>query len=151
MKIRPFNMLSPDMHRAHQQLQQLLDEHLPDEIESELRQLVVSSFESESYQGNRSGKWAPRCAGTRRNQGRKLLVDSGDLIKSYDTEKNGRDISIGSDLVYAQVHNEGLRAGSGAGFQMPRRQHMPEPGEPVRELEEAIGRWLDKKMSEIFD
>jgi phage gpG-like protein len=47
--------------------------------------------------------------------------------------------------VYAKVHNEGLRAGRGAGFTMPRRQFMG----MHNKLNSAIIKALEKRLSTI--
>jgi phage gpG-like protein len=39
---------------------------------------------------------------------------------------------------YARVHNEGLRAGRGRGFQMPRRQFIGESKELTKKVEDII-------------
>ena len=56
---------------------------------------------------------------------------------------------IGSNKVYARVHNEGLRAGRGAGFIMPKRQFMgihPELNDIIiKELERKLKQMLNAK------
>jgi phage gpG-like protein len=53
---------------------------------------------------------------------RKILTgETGDLGDSISYEKENRDVAIKSDKIYAQVHNEGLKAGRGKGFMMPKR------------------------------
>ena len=50
------------------------------------------------------------------------------------------------DVVYAKVHNEGLRAGRGLGFQMPKRQFMGQ----TRKLGEIQRRVIDKTIDKIW-
>ena len=50
------------------------------------------------------------------------------------------------DVVYAKVHNEGLRAGRGLGFQMPKRQFMGQ----TRKLGEIQMRVIDKTIDKIW-
>jgi phage gpG-like protein len=35
-------------------------------------------------------------------------------------------VTVGTEVPYAAIHNEGLRAGRGKGFKMPKRQFMGE-------------------------
>ena len=50
------------------------------------------------------------------------------------------------DVAYAQVHNEGLRAGRGIGFQMPKRQFMGQ----TKKLGEIQRRVIDKTIDKIW-
>ena len=52
---------------------------------------------------------------------------------------------FGSKEPYGRVHNEGLRAGRGAGFTMPRRQFMGEHPE----LNDLIIKKLEEKLNQI--
>lgn len=59
-----------------------------------------------------------------------LMLRSGALMNSIRASQitpEGVTFSAGNDKVaYAQVHNEGGRAGRGKGFMMPKRQFMGE-------------------------
>ncbi len=56
---------------------------------------------------------------------RKILTgDTGDLGRSLQAEYGKGTVTIFSDKIYAKVHNEGLHAGRGAGFTMPKRQFL---------------------------
>jgi phage gpG-like protein len=59
------------------------------------------------------------------NTGRALLIKSGRLRRSIRITEAGIDyVKVGSDVPYAQVHNDGLKAGRGKGFIMPKRKFM---------------------------
>lgn len=62
-----------------------------------------------------------------KDKGRALLVKSGTL-KRHALKGRVRDDSVEFvfPLEYERVHNEGLRAGRGKGFQMPKRQFVGE-------------------------
>ncbi|GHT04846.1 hypothetical protein AGMMS49525_11590 [Bacteroidia bacterium] len=88
---------------------------------------------------------------------RKILTGAtGDLGRSIKVKSasNGQVI-IWTDPVkfthskepYGRVHNEGLRAGRGAGFTMPQRQFI---GDHPK-LREAIITELDRKLHEIIN
>jgi len=44
-----------------------------------------------------------------RNQKRKILTDTGDLRKSITTDIRGMTVEVGTDLDYAEPHNEGFK------------------------------------------
>lgn len=85
---------------------------------------------------------------------RKILTgDTGDLGRSIEIReaKNGsvtiwtNPSAFGSKEPYGRVHNEGLRAGRGSGFTMPRRQFMGEDPE----LDALIVSKLEEKLKQI--
>ena len=79
---------------------------------------------------------------------RKILTgDTGDLGRSVENAKYtiGKATII-SDLPYSAVHNEGLRAGRGRGFKMPKRQFMGDSDE----LHQKTKKELIKKLNTII-
>lgn len=85
---------------------------------------------------------------------RKILTgDTGDLGRSIEIREaaNGtvtiwtNPSAFGSKQPYGRVHNEGLHAGRGSGFTMPRRQFMGEH----QELNELIVKKLEEKLNQI--
>lgn len=62
---------------------------------------------------------------SRDNEGRAILVKTGNLKRSLTYRKIGRySVRIESNVPYAKVHNEGLRSGRGKGFTMPERKFV---------------------------
>lgn len=62
---------------------------------------------------------------SRDNEGRAILVKTGNLKRSLKYRKIGKySVRIESNVPYANVHNEGLRSGRGRGFTMPERQFV---------------------------
>ena len=85
---------------------------------------------------------------------RKILTgDTGDLGRSIEIKSvsNGQVViwtapsAFGSREPYGRVHNEGLRAGRGKGFIMPKRQFMGES----EELNALIISEIERKLKEI--
>ena len=78
------------------------------------------------------------------------MVDSAALMNSIRTASATATRVVwaaGNDKVaYAQVHNEGGRAGRGAGFDMPQRQFMGQ----ADELETQIGGRIQTYLQKIF-
>ena len=74
-----------------------------------------------------AGSWKPR---KRSDFGRAILVQSGTLRRDIKRRQTswGRTVVSTSQLTedYAAVHNRGLRAGRGRGFQMPKREFIGE-------------------------
>jgi phage virion morphogenesis protein len=91
--------------------------------------------------------WKPRKPNAKRNRGRAILVDTGDLRRSIKViRKTTREIRIGSDPVYAKVHNYGLRAGRGRGFKMPKRKFMGNS----KSLENAMRKKINSEIAKAF-
>ena len=106
------------------------------------------AFRKKAFDGK---PWTPAKidqAGKRRRGS--LMVDSAALMNSIRTaEATATRVvwAAGNDKVaYAQVHNEGGRAGRGAGFDMPQRRFMGQS----TELEEQIDRRIQPYMQKIF-
>lgn len=85
---------------------------------------------------------------------RKILTgDTGDLARSIEIKSvsNGQVViwtapnAFASKEPYGRVHNEGLRAGRGKGFIMPKRQFMG----PSDELNKLIISEINRKLNQI--
>lgn len=127
------------------------------------------SYFKKNFQNEAWGrvKWKEvqrRTSGTRANQyaakhhpartSRKILTgDTGDLARSIEIKsvENGKVViwtapnAFGSKEPYGRVHNEGLRAGRGSGFIMPKRQFIGES----EELNALIMSELERKLKQI--
>lgn len=106
------------------------------------------TFRKKEFDGK---KWAE--AEVDKSEKRKrgsLMVESTALMNSVRVAEATPDLvkwAAGNDKVpYAQVHNEGGRAGRGAGFDMPLRQFMGES----EELEEKITKRVDAYFNSLF-
>jgi phage gpG-like protein len=84
-----------------------------------------------------SGKGKPR------DQTRPILSDTGDLKDSIRYEKAGDSVHIGSDLPYAQPHNEGT-SGTGRGNNSPKRQVIGKSVELETQIKAKIQRDLKR-------
>ncbi len=116
------------------------------------------NFQKESFEGKPWKEVQRRTPGTsayRYNKEhhpkrliRKILTgDTGDLGRSIKAKYDKASVTIFSDNnIYAKVHNEGLRAGRGAGFIMPRRQFL---GDSPK-LREQINEQISDKIKELF-
>lgn len=128
-----------------------------------------SSWDKEGFVDKALRRWPPRSepknkfkkkGGYRKsykrwqakNKGRKTLVShrtdtkGGHLKDSIVYRIAGTRVIFYTDKPYAQVHNEGGKAGRGIGFNMKKRQYMG----PSQALDMNIKRKLDKRMDQIF-
>lgn len=146
--------LGSDFNSASQKVRELITVKLPNHTEMKAQDIVDSSFQAEQYKDAGTSKWKGRKKeeqpGKERTQRRGLLEKSGDMIASTIAERRGDEVVIGSDTVYAKVHNEGLRSGRGKGFDMPKRQFMPIPGESNKTLDNAMDKFMDEELDKIF-
>lgn len=67
-----------------------------------------------------------------------LMSGRNHLYNSIDYRVSNGEVVIENRVPYAAVHNEGLRAGRGKGFQMPRRQFIGKSKELTAEIEKMI-------------
>lgn len=127
---------------------------LPYNVSEELQEFTEENFRKEEFQDKSSTKWSARKndreSGKVRKERRGLLVESSYMKNSIETEVRGMDVSIGINdpavAEYAKVHNEGLKAGRGAGFNMPKRQFLGESAV----LDGRIEKLVDDKLDKIF-
>jgi phage gpG-like protein len=125
--------------------------------EQEIRKMVVvmgtdalnhyeQSFRNQGFTNEVLEKWKPRkgeinfaggiALGRKRERGsRGVLVKTGKLSRSLKKAPVGRyAVRISSNFIYANVHNDGLMAGRGRGFKMPKRQMVGYSGKLNRKL-----------------
>lgn len=111
-------------------------------------------FINEGFTNNGLHKWKevkrrqnPKIKGAAAS--RKILTGkTGDLGRSIKFKNAGKGtIIILGDSPYAAVHNEGLKAGRGKGFIMPKRQFIGES----EELNKEIDNKLNLKITKILD
>ena len=84
-----------------------------------------------------------------------LTGDTGDLGRSIEIKEQRQDRvtvwtappAFGSKEPYGKAHNEGLRAGRGGGFIMPKRQFMGE----TKALNERIIKELKEQLQRLMN
>ena len=83
--------------------------------------------------------YKPRKRGSRRNAGRRILIDSGRLYRSIQVKRRSmRSVTIGTDVPYASYHNEGIEG------RLPKRQFIGNSKTLESKLEKEIVKELDK-------
>ena len=83
--------------------------------------------------------WSPAYAGSR-HRGQSLLVAEGHLRDSIAWEVQGDQVSVGSNIVYAAIHNFGGEAGRGS--QIPQRQYLGLSEADETELNAELTTWI---------
>ena len=133
----------------------------------------VKSFRNQGFEDDSIQRWQPRkneisggIARVRRKSlgSRAILVKTGDLRRSVRViSKSYRSIVVGSDLPYAQIHNDGKRTGYAyvkphkrsdgsnvSGFsrklRMPKRQFIGHSNKLIRQLRAK----LDSRIVNVF-
>lgn len=115
---------------------------------TEAKNHFVRSFRNQGFTDQSLQRWQARKRVDRGVRGnRAILVKSGDLRRSIRiVSKTLTSVTIGSDLPYAKVHNDGLRAGRGRGFKMPKRQFIGYSSA----LSISLQRKLDNRIQKVF-
>ncbi len=76
-----------------------------------------------------------------------LLSGRNHLYSSIKYTPGNAKVTLTNDVPYAKVHNEGLRAGRGKGFKMPKRQFMGES----KELNRKVLRLIEDEIKKILN
>lgn len=124
---------------------------LPRVLANETKNYFVGEFNKQQWDGKRwlDPKRKQKTTGSSRNQSA-TLVQSGTLRRAVINSLQQATFKLihfeVKDVGYAKVHNEGLRAGRGIGFQMPKRQFMGQ----TKKLGEIQRRVIDKTIDTIW-
>lgn len=129
-----------------------LERKIPIKIAAVSVEHFKENFDKEGFVDNSLTKWEE----VKRRQSDKvkgasstrriLTGKTGNLGRSIQYSIGRGTILIHSDLPYAEVHNEGLRAGRGKGFTMPKRQFIGDS----KELEDKIKSIIEQELDKIL-
>jgi len=124
------------------------------EVGNTAKNFFVENFRKQGFDDKTVQRWKPRKRTTYRTKSgrivndttRAILVKEGDLRRSIIRVPNraAMSVKIQTDLIYAKVHNEGLRAGRGKGFIMPKRQFIGDSYNLNEKVKAVIVKRLDK-------
>lgn len=137
------------LQQQEEELVMAISHDLPVTIGKKAVDLFTENFQKEGFQDNGVKPWKEVQRRARKARGaagsRKILTGkTGDLGRSIKYEVNSPgEVTVFSDVIYADVHNQGLRAGRGAGFQMPQRQFIGESADLDRIIKEEIEKTLN--------
>lgn len=150
-----FDQFQREISAKKHELNKLLLKDLPIIIGKEAKDIFGENFVKQAWgrkpwaevqrrtSGTKANTWARkhRPAQTTRDI---LAGDTGDLRRSLEYNATTGKVTISSALVYAAVHNFGLRAGRGKGFIMPQRQFIGDDPELIKRIHEKINEKLEK-------
>jgi phage gpG-like protein len=110
---------------------------MPIKVANATKNYFIQNFTNQSFDGKAWQEVQRRISGTNANKyakpsskTRSILIQSGKLRRAVSTSLRLATFDKieflidGGTIPYAQVHNDGGRAGRGAGFQMPKRQYI---------------------------
>ena len=144
-----------EINRLKNEFKDLFDKHGPTIAGKTAVSFFKKNFQNEAW-GRVKWQEVKRRTAARNHPSRttrKILTgDTGDLARSIEVKY----VSKGEVVVwtapsafakepYGRVHNEGLRAGRGSGFIMPKRQFMGES----EELNDLIISEIERKLKQI--
>lgn len=82
---------------------------LPPKVGEVVVRFSNQRFNEESWVDGKTEPWPRRKAGTKRDKGRRMLVDTGRLRRSIRIFRTTEDtVAVGSDVPYASAHNDGF-------------------------------------------
>ena len=110
-------------------------------VESQTRRRL--SEDKESPDGSPWPGWSSSYAATRRT-GQKLLESEGGLIDSIESYVTGNSVKIGSNLVYAAIHQSG---GEDVGMAIPARPYLGLSSDDQDEIAEIVEDWLAEQVA----
>lgn len=104
-------------------------------VESASRRRI--QIEKQSPDGTAWPKWSKRYAKTR-HSGQSLLSSEGYLLDSIQHEVDGDDLLVGSNLIYAAIHQKGGKAGRKHKAIIPAREYIGISKQDKRDIEKPF-------------
>lgn len=147
MKFNEAAKIIKDMEKSAKAISEMVDVMGVMAINHYKKSFINGGFTDEGFVAWQKRKREDRGRYAKNAGSRAVLVKTGKLKRSLVAKKFGRyAVRITSNVNYANVHNEGLRAGRGKGFTMPKRQFVGYSGM----LSAKIELRLRNKIQRIF-
>ncbi len=155
---RDFSQFGSDMQRLAEQGKKMIEDDIPRAAAVIGKNFFQSSWEKQGFEDNGVKPWKKRKApkaGTKAykrfiaREGRPILYsnandkDGTHLKDSIKGRASKNKVVFSTDKVYAQVHNEGGKAGRGSGFTMPKREFMGKSKALDKKIEAKIDKMVD--------
>lgn len=116
-------------------------------VESQTRRRI--SDEKESPEGGPWQVWSERYQRTRKGD-KSLLMDSGDLHDLLTHNPLGGDaVEVGSDRIYAAIHQFGGQAGRRGSATIPARPYLGLSEGNLDDLARLVDDWADRQMEAL--
>ncbi len=113
-------------------------------VESQTRERIGS--ERTAPDGTAWPAWAAVTA-ARRHSGQSLLQASGTLIDSLHYVVDGDEVTVGSGMVYAAIHQFGGEAGRGRKVKIPARPYLGISAQNEADLMETIEDYIHRQIT----
>lgn len=108
--------------------------------------LILRSIDQNFQAGGRPKKWKPRSPkyGARmRARGKtKVLIVNGDLMNSVTAQTKNDTLLVGSNLIYARIHQKGGQAGKNLSATIPARPFLVAQETDTRRLTKMFANWV---------
>lgn len=132
-----------------------LIKRLPGIAKVEGLNFIHDNFDKEGFEDKPGSikKWEKRKKetgkGKKKRPGRQILIDSGKLRRSWDSETKTTETTteFTSSLPYAEPHNDGGRSGRPPGFEMPERKMIGDSEALTKRIETKF----DRMVEQIFN
>lgn len=145
------------IRKLQQQAQKAMEAALTDMLIT-AQNHFTENFRKQGFDDRIVEKWQPRKRQFYRTKGGRRVDDStrgiligkgtGTLRRSLRRLKTSRYSGIiyvtGNATEYAKVHNDGLRAGRGIGFKMPKRQFVGHSYNMFQKIDRKVRQRLDR-------
>jgi len=123
----------------------------------EIGELLVTSITKNFEVGGRysvpgtwrggSNKWQPLSPATlKRKRGNKILIETTNLLNSINWQADIDSVEVGSNRVYAAIHQFGGKAGRGRKVTIPARPYLVVQQENLDEITDILGDYLLGKI-----
>ena len=144
-----------DLQRKLKKVQTYLKRDVKKIIGVEAVNFYKKSFRDEGFTDRSPTKWKevkrrdnPKTKGAAKT--RKILSgETKQLSDSIDHKVTSNGVSITSDSVYAEIHNEGGKAGRNRSAEIPKRQFIGKSEELNKNLETEIESDLTKILNDV--
>ena len=111
----------------------------------------TENFRKQGFDDRSVEKWKPRKRTERSRAGQRgILIGKGtgvlrrSIAKRKTSKYSGLIFIIGNANRYAKVHNDGLRAGRGKGFIMPKRQFIGDSYNMFQKIDRKVKQRLER-------
>lgn len=121
-----------------------------DVIAVEAERIHAENFRAEAFIDEPVDKWPARKKSDKNKAKRALLVKTG-TMKGHALKGRTRQgaVEFVFPLEYEKVHNEGLQAGRGKGFKMPKRQFVGESKVLTKRIQKKAETLITTHLKEI--
>jgi phage gpG-like protein len=143
-----------DLIAKLEKVQLYLENDLKDDVGIQAKNHFKKSFRDEGFTDNKLSKWKE----VKRREGenlkgatskRKILTGTTKQLQDsidYNTTHDG--VEIVTDVVYAQIHNEGGQAGRNGSATIPKRQFIGESENLNNKIASEIESEISKRMND---